>query len=116
MRKLNTADVFAALRVVKAANIREEIRPVLALAADGKASVQDVGIDGVLTIIEALAGTKAEKALYEALAGPLECAPDDVAAMGITDLVEAMQGISEENNLKDFFGWLSGILGKKSQT
>lgn len=112
MRKLNTSDVFSALRFIRAANLREEVKPLLKAAASGEASVEDVGIDGILTLIEALSEKRAEEALYSVLAGPLEVEAREVAAMELTDLADNLKAIAEENDLKTFFGYVSGILGK----
>lgn len=113
MRKLQTNDVFAALRVIKAANLREEIKPVLKKAAEGKADVQSVGIDGILSLVELLSEKKAESAMYEVLAGPFEMSAAEVAALDIVTLAENIQTLARENDLKVFFGYVSGILGKK---
>lgn len=69
MRNLTTADLFSAMRIIRAANIREDIKPVLRRAAEGKADVQNVGIDSILSFIEILSARNAEAAIYEFLAG-----------------------------------------------
>lgn len=113
MRKLNTSDIFAALRVIRAANLREELKPLLKRAAEGSASLEDVGIDGIISAMEMMAEKKAERAVYEVLAGPLEISADEVAALDILDFAQRVEQIAKENDLKAFFGYVSGILGKK---
>lgn len=113
MRKLNTTDVFAALRVIRAANLRDELKPLLKRAADGNASIEDVGIDGIMSALEMLAEKKAERAIYEVLSGPLEISPDEVGALDILEFAQKIEQIAKENDLKSFFGYVSGILGKR---
>lgn len=113
MRKLNTTDVFAALRVIRAANLREELKPLLKRAADGSANIEDVGIDGIMSALEMLAEKKAERAIYEVLSGPLEISPDEVGALDILEFAQKIEQIAKENDLKSFFGYVSGILGKR---
>lgn len=113
MRKLNTSDIFAALRVIRAANLREEIKPLLKRAAEGSASLEDVGIDGIISAMEMMAEKKAERAVYEVLSGPLEISADEVAALDILDFAQKVEQIAKENDLKAFFGYVSGILGRK---
>lgn len=113
MRKLNTSDVFSALRVIKAANIREEIKPVLKRAAAGELSIEDVGIDGILSVVEMLAEKRSERAIYEFLASPFEMTADDVSQLDIMELAERVQELGKENDLKRFFTYVSGILTKK---
>lgn len=113
MRKLQTVDVFAALRVIKAANLREEIKPILKKASEGQASIEDIGIEGMLSVVELLAEHKAEKAMYEVLAGPFEMTAEEVGCLELSKLAENMKRLAEENDLQAFFGYVSGILGKK---
>jgi len=112
MRKLNTSDVFALARVVRVSGLRAELQELIKNAANRNARVEDVGIGGFLTIMEALAEKKSESAIYEVLAGPLELEPGQVASMPLDEMVQKLKQLEEENDLKSFFRWLSGILGK----
>ena len=117
MRKLNTADVFAFCRLVKATEAREQLRIIVAAVAkrkeDGEAvDVTQVGVDGILAIAEAAVDPKAEAMFYKFLAGPLECTPDEVAAMELDVLVPSLKQLAEASNLTTFFDSVSGILGK----
>lgn len=116
MRKLKTADVFVALRAIKSAGLREELKPVLSRAASGEMSVEDVGIDGFLSLLEMLSERKAEQAIYEVLAGPIEVEAKAVADMDLPDLAACLKQIAQENDLKSFFGYVSGLLGKRAGT
>ena len=113
MRKLQTKDVFNALRAIKKAGLEEEIKPVLKLAGSGELQVEDVGIEGVLTIIEILTEKKSEQVIYEILAGPFEMEAKDVESMDLDNLIEKLKQLAEENNLKSFFTALAGMIGKK---
>ena len=112
MRKLNTADVFAAVRVVKISGARAELQSVLKRALDSGADLEDVGMDGFLTVLEALGERKVEQAIYEVLAGPLEITPDAVGTMPLDEMVAALKQIAEENDLKHFFTFVSSMSGK----
>lgn len=140
MRKLNTTDVFNLCRLVKATDAREQLRVIVAEAARQKEEykaakaaaeaarqagkkVQDpkppelldvtqVGVDGILAIVEAAVEPKAEALVYKFLSGPLECKPEEVAAMELDALLPALKEIAEANNLTTFFDSVSGILGK----
>lgn len=121
MRKLNTADVFAAARVIRASGMRDHLIPLIQRAAaeveglqgeEKKSVLSKIGINGVLTVLEAMAEKKSEDAIYEVLSGPFECLPADVQAMPLDELTDKLRQVAEENHLKDFFGYVSGILGK----
>ena len=51
MRKLNTSDVFAMARGVRASGMREELRGLIKQAAETEAKVEDDGIDGVGRVV-----------------------------------------------------------------
>lgn len=112
MRKLQTLDVFSAMRLIQRAGIKEGIKPYLKMAASGKCSIDDVGIEGVLGLIEILSESKSENAIYEVLASPFEILPEEVAKMELDSFIEALRTLARENNLKLFFGYLSGMIGK----
>lgn len=114
MRKLKTSDIFEALRLIKKANIKEELRPVIALAAEGNLSVADIGIEGLLTIVEIFAAKNSEQAIYEFLAGPFEMTPEEVESLELMQLSEYLGALSENSDLKSFFMALQGMIIKKS--
>lgn len=110
MKRLQTSDVFAALRIVKAAEMHEALKPVLKKVSEGKASVEDIGIEAVLTIIEAAAGTKAENAIYTFLAAPFEMSAGEVAALPLDKLMANLKELAKENDLSGFFKSLSDLI------
>lgn len=109
MRKLQTQDLFNALRLIKKANLREEIKPLLKIAGEGNMSVEDVGIEGILYFIEILSEKKAENAIYEILAGPFETTAKDIEKMDLFELTENIEILLKENNIKCFFTLLAGL-------
>lgn len=113
MRKLNTTDVFAMARIIRASGIRDELRALIQRVSGSDTPVAAVGIDGFLIIMEAVAEHKAERAVYEALSGPFEMTADEVAALDLDELTELFTQLAKENNLKRFFDFVSRILGKK---
>lgn len=114
MRKLNTSDVFAFARIVKASGMREELKKIIKdVAGQGTEDIEGLGLETILTLLEALAEKKAEKAIYEMLAGPLEKTAEEVETMDLQDLAGNLRMLSEENDLKSFFSYVSGIAGKK---
>ncbi len=113
LRKLVTADLFKAVRVIKTSGLREEVKPMLQKAADGKADVQNVGIEAIMTVIGALAESGAERAMYEFLSGPFEMDPGEVASLDLMDLVDKANWLWKEGNLQDFFGQLSSLITSK---
>lgn len=112
MRKLQTSDLFAAMRIVKKANIKEELKPILKLAAEGRISINDIGIEGILSFIEIMSEKKSEQAIYEVLSGPFEMDAKDIEKMDIMALADNIKVLTEENDLKAFFKLLFGLMSK----
>lgn len=110
MRKINTQDVFAAVRAVKTAGLREELRPVIKDASEKGLSVEEIGIDGLLTIVEAMTAQKSENAIYEVLSGPLEMPVEQIAKMPFDELLELLLRLSQENDIKRFFTLASRLI------
>ena len=113
MRKLNTSDVFAMARVIRASGIRGELQELIRRVAGSDTPAESVGIEGFLIIMEALAERKSETAIYEALAGPFEMDAGDIATMDLESLSERLTELVKENDLKRFFDFVLRILGKK---
>ena len=111
MRNLNTADLFKAVRVIKTSGLREELKPLLDKAADGKADVKNVGIDAIMTVVGTLAENGVERAMYEWLSGPFEMDPEEVAQLDVIDLCDKIEWLWKDGNLQSFFVRLSGLTG-----
>jgi len=114
MRKLKTTDVFEALRLIKKANLKEELRPVIASVAEGSMSIENIGISGILSVVEIFTEKKAEKAIYEFLSGPFEMTVAQIEDLPLAELAKNFVALAEENDLKNFFGILQAMSTKKS--
>ena len=105
MRELKTCDLFGAMRVVKAAGVKDEIKRI-ALEINEKKEVnqREVGAELILSVIEGLSEKKAESLMYEFLAGPLEMDAEQIGEMKITELIEK---IKELGKMESPEGWAS---------
>jgi len=113
MRKLQTSDLFNALRLIKKANLKEEVKPLLKLAGSGEMKVEDIGIEGILGLVEIMTESKAEKAIYEVLAAPFQTTAKEVEQMDLLTLAENLETMAKENDLRRFFTLLAGLNQKK---
>lgn len=111
MRKLQTTDLFKALRLVKSANLREELKPVLIKASKTGVQVKDIGIEAFITIIEAFASNNAEEKFYEFLSEPLEKDIEEIKNMGLMELYESLKELAKVSDLQAFFTVLSNMMG-----
>lgn len=113
MRKLNTTDLFEAMRLIKKSNLREELRPIIMQAAKSELSVEEVGIDGILQVVEVLSEKKCESAMYDFLSRPFEITSKEVSELSLDELLEKLLELKEVSNLKNFMTALQGLITKK---
>lgn len=114
MRKLQTQDVFKMARIIKAANLKEEIKRAIE-GANLKGSldqsgidqndkvVEKVGMDVFFTVLEACGDHTVEKLFYDFLAGITEKSEEDIRTMSLDGMAEAVKQIIRENNMSVFF-------------
>lgn len=113
MRKLQTQDVFATMRAIKRANLKEGIKPIIMKVSNEGLALEDAGLEGILGLIEIFAEKKSEQAIYEVLAGPFETTAEEIETMDLIILVENLEKLSKENDLQRFFTLLAGLITKK---
>lgn len=102
MRKLQTSDAFLLARIIKQANIKQTMSDVIKAKSEDT-NVESLGIDIVMTIVEACGNEKIEVMLYDLLAGITERAADDVKSQSIEVTIEQISQIIKENNISNFF-------------
>ena len=120
MRKLQTHDVFMALKVIRAAGMKEEIKNVATLVQEAekrkiKIKIEDVGFEFIFGVLEKLAGTEAEDSIYNLLSGPLEIDASEIKIMDPFELVEKIKAMKEVVNLeqaKSFFKSVAALMEK----
>lgn len=112
MRKIATKDVFAAMRIIKKSGMKQELIPLIGKTAE--VGLENVGIEGILTVIEVLSENNSEKAFYEVIAGPFEMSAEEVESMELGQLTAMLQKLGEENDLRNFFKALAGLITSKS--
>lgn len=100
MKKLTGKHVFAMAKIIKAANLKEELGEVIAKAQSQEISTEKVGIEGLMTVINACGDDKVEQKVYDLL--------DDVFEAKTADMSLEMIGVNfkqlaQENNLMSFF-------------
>lgn len=120
MRTLKSKDLFAALRVVKEVNIKDEmLRISEALGKDGgditdiDTLKKEIGLELLLGVMGNCGSEKAEKAIYAFLSGPLETPEEDLRDMDLidqVDMIKEMIRMNESEKWKAFFTSLAGLI------
>ena len=100
MKKLTGKHVFAMAKIIKAANLKDELGEVIAKAQTGEMSTEKVGIEGLMTVINACGDDKVEQRVYELLDDIFE---SKVAEMSLEAIAENFKQLAKENNLMSFF-------------
>jgi predicted dinucleotide-utilizing enzyme len=120
MRKLNTQDLFNFTKVMKAANLKEELQPLFLKGKDIKNNtdtneddIKQIGIEAILTVIEASGNAGVEDKVYKFLSGPFEMDEKSIAELSIEALFEKFEQLASENNISIFFKRAANLMKQK---
>lgn len=111
MRKIQTADVFHAVRLIEKSGLKEELIPLIKDIALKGTDALDSGILGILTALFSIA--RMEQPIYEWIAPIAELEPEDIAQMELAELADLLTQLSEQNDLRAFFSAVSGLTARK---
>ena len=100
MRNLQNPDIFAFGRIIKQANIKEEIKK---LALDKNTDVESVGFDLLFTLFINCSDEQVEQLIYEFLASIFELDVEEVKRLDPLDTVEMLSNVADWKKWKGFF-------------
>lgn len=105
MRKLNTRDVFAVFRMIKKANVKNDI---MELIGQDEKNEESVGKAVVLMIIEGLANKEVELEIYDLLS----CVSgiENVEELELESLITLIKDIGTANDMKRFFTSVASLM------
>jgi len=105
MRKLQTKDLFCAMRIINAAYLKEDLKNFAELSQTGKADA-NAGLTLLFDVLGKLSGTASEKELYKLFGGLFEIEPKEVETMSPVELIDNFKKLGEvieAEELKGFF-------------
>lgn len=94
MRKILTKDIFTLARIIKKANVKEELKKIDLK----KAEVNEVGMTIIFTIVEA--GAVAESEIYKLIE---DITGKNIENMELKETIELIKELAKENDLIRFF-------------
>lgn len=100
MRKLQNQDIFAFGRILKKANMKEEIKK---LALDKNTDEESFGYDLMFTIFTSCSDAQVENEIYLFLASLFETDVETIKASDPIDTIENMKEIADWEKWKSFF-------------
>lgn len=126
VRKLNTADLFEFMRMVKRTGVKDEIKklaknmqkkekkPQLKVVKEGDdnslepivqeaPSQAEVGIEMAFSIMEIFSNQNAEEEIYAFIARPFQCDPEEVAENDLMDTIEKLKEVADAQKWASFF-------------
>ena len=108
MRKLSMHDAFAVAKLLKKANMKEEIERIMdtvpeEIGENAEAIQRKLGIDAISTVIMKCAEEGIDNDFYEILSSITGKDKKELEFLPIEDMIEIFKRISKENNLSDFF-------------
>jgi hypothetical protein len=116
MRKLSIKDAFTLARIIKKADIKEEIADFANRIAvknnskDEMVNTEAVGLEFVITLLTSLSNKETEQEFYSMLADIRgDITADDVSKLSIPEVLDNVKAIIRENDIKSFFTSLSAL-------
>jgi len=106
MRKLQNSDVFTFGRIIKEANIKEEIKQI---ATDKNASPESLGFDLLFILFTNCSNTEVETEIYSFMSDIFEMPVEEVKKLDPIDTIEKLKGVADWERWKTVFS-----LGVKS--
>ncbi|MBR0523101.1 MAG: hypothetical protein IJJ75_07905 [Firmicutes bacterium] len=111
MRKIQTSDVFHAIRLIEKSGLKEELVPLIKDIAVKGTDALDSGILGILTALFSIA--RMEQPIYEWLAPIVGQRPEEISELALDELVQLLEELTDQNDLRAFFKAVSGLAAKK---
>lgn len=117
MRKLCLKDTFALARIIRSANIKEELSKFGAEISTRKKAgetlkAEDVGVEIFLTIIGSLSSESVEERIYDFYADLKGVSADEVSKYDFATVKEDITTLIKENDFKSFFQSASSLTSK----
>lgn len=116
MRKLSIKDAFTLARIIKKADLKEEIADFANRIAvknnskDETVNTEAVGLEFVITLITSLSNKETEQEFYSLLADIRgDITADEVSKLSIPEVLDNVKTIVRENDIKSFFTSLSAL-------
>ena len=86
-------------KIIKVANLKEELGEVIAKAQSGEMSTEQVGIEGFMAVVTACGDDKVEQKVYDLLDDVFEAKTAD---MSLEAIAQNFKQLAQENNLMSF--------------
>lgn len=102
MRKINLEDTFKFARMIKEANLTNDIKDAYLAGKKEGADEEEVGVTAFMNILCSCSDKKVEVQLYDLLAGITEKTADMVKVQSLDATVSDLKKICEENNITNF--------------
>lgn len=112
MRKIQTQDVFNAVRLINRLNFKEDLKEIMMAYNEGSRNTVNLACDILFSLMEKATEKNSEKAFYEFLSGPLESTEDEIKKMDLLELIESLNKCADPEKWKIFFGRVSALTKK----
>lgn len=111
MRELGLKDAFSVARIIKSADLKNEIVEFAKnVKTKDKKNAQEVGLEFIVTMISSLSSKEVENEFYSLYADIRgDITPEQASLMDITEVIADIKHIIAENDIQSFFTSLSAL-------
>lgn len=103
MRELQTSDIFAFVRLVNKAGIKDELKKKMLEIDSKNINTESFGYDIILLFLEKASEPKTEKEIYSFFAGIFEMSAEEIEKMDAFEFLEKVTKVASLERWKDFF-------------
>lgn len=100
MRKFRTSDVFVMARIIKKADIKEDLVKAFSAGASGTVVV---GVEAVMSLLMGCADKEVEGMIYKFIGDVAGMKPENIQKMELTEFKALLIEMGEVNDLVNFF-------------
>ena len=117
MRKLETGDVFAFVRLIDDVGIKDQLKELILSKDDIQSLTEEsFGFDLLFALIDGASKKKSEDALYEFFAPIMEVEKEEIRHMDPVDFLQMIMEIADMEKWKNFFTSVSNVMKLRSLT
>lgn len=114
MRKLQTSDLFSAMRLVSKIDLKRDLQEIYRRSQEAHMSQREAGLEVFYILLSKAAEEKTEALVYEFLADIFEVKPESIRTMPPTEMFEKVFEAAGPAEWMDFFGKVRRLTAQKS--
>ena len=107
MRKLQTQDIFKAMQIINACELKDDFKDMMEKVNNHELKLNDIGYEIIFKLMEKMTNGKTEKAIYSFVGGLLEISDKEVKEKELLEVISELKECADVEGWSTFFKLLS---------